>query len=181
VNGDLLFVPFNAAPAGGSAGCVGIAVVNTKKMEVTTVWSYPTRPISFVIRPGSKVGYASFSPSPTGSPDLAEIDLSTGQITRGIKLPVAGLAYLAISPDGSTILAADGSLEFAVYAVNTQTFTITATASGLELWNPIVSPDGLYLYGSTRSGIEIFSTASLQMVGAIASSSYAGPVLFVGR
>jgi hypothetical protein len=153
-------------------------------MKLVATWPFPALPL-LGVAPGASVAYAAFLAGDQKL-DLERIDLSTGKIVGHVQVPGANSSFSnpAVSPDGSTIYLFSGQ---ALLTFNAATLAQNGTATGYELSNLTVSPDGSYLYGGTtppcqECSEQIISTASLQLVGTIpVSTAYAERVLFLGN
>ena len=121
--------------------------------------------VGFAIAPGTGKGYLVARGS---SNQLLELDLQTLAVLRTAPLP--GYGYVVASPDGSTVYVSAG----AIYAFSTQTMTVTGSSEVLYLGFLSITPDGEYIYGTdagqfgtTPGGVDILSTSSLAVVGAV--------------
>jgi hypothetical protein len=195
MDGSTLYVPFSftlngagADDASSSRPKTGIAVVDTVGMKLVAAWPLETLPL-LGLAPGHGVAYAAIQAAHHVL-DLAEIDLSTGAITKQVQIPGGNTSTYsnpAVSPDGDTIyLSANNTL----YTLNAQTLAVTNTMPGIGLTNLAVNPDGRFLYGAetvpcqncpASYSVEIVSTASLLVVGTIPSAEMPGLALFLGR
>lgn len=166
---NLLYIPYNA----DCGGCysppywnVGIDVVNTQGMTLQAQF-----PISkgitingFAISPNGARGYVAVEYGYHGPYKLLEIDLQTGTTMRTASIPAGNLA---ISSDGTTLYAL--LLTGGIGTISIQNLMLTNSAPSLAVGAFALTEDGQYIYADTATGVDIISTASLAVVGSIAS------------
>lgn len=194
LRGSTLYVPFERSLNGGprapsstgSMAPAGIAVIDTLQMTLTAIWPFRSLPL-LCLAPGGGPAYA-VVPEAKQVLDLDVINLSTGDIVAQVQIPglntTGTYSNPAVSPDGSTIYFSNNNT---LYTFNSKALALTNTVPGIGLVNLTVSPDGDFLYGATPQcngcaySLEIVSTSSLEVAGAIPSAYQPGPALFLGN
>jgi hypothetical protein len=141
-------------------------------------------PWDVVLSPDHSTLYAAlFPPSGSTAGSIAVISTASQTITRTISLPGAYPQWLAISPDGATLWAADNVGTYTstgvptnyVLAIDTATGTVKASLN-VQAFNegaigrPVASPDGLTVYVPTLPGFQTIDTTTLQTTNLVNAS-----------